>query len=33
MTITSSRMGHLWEAVSCAYDVLGFERATGGAPG
>jgi hypothetical protein len=28
--ITSSRMGHLWDALSHAYDELGFSRAAGG---
>ena len=30
LAITSSRMGHLWDALCHAYDVLGFEAATGG---
>src|SRR4051812_46297937 len=30
LPITSSRMGHLWDALSRAYEVLGFDRATGG---
>jgi len=30
LTITSSRMGHLWDALSLAYQVLGFESAAGG---
>src|SRR5438094_2339760 len=30
LPITSSRMGHLWDALSHAYDVVGFERAAGG---
>ena len=30
LPITSSRMGHLWDALSRAYDVLGFGRAAGG---
>jgi hypothetical protein len=30
LPITSSRMGHLWEALSRGYDVLGFDRAAGG---
>jgi hypothetical protein len=30
LPITSSRMGHLWDALSRAYDALGFDRATGG---
>src|SRR5205814_885276 len=30
LPITSSRMGHLWEALGCAYQVLGFEQAAGG---
>jgi hypothetical protein len=29
LPITSSRMGHLWDALCHAYRVLGFERATG----
>jgi hypothetical protein len=29
LPITSSRMGHLWEALTHAYRVLGFEDATG----
>jgi hypothetical protein len=28
LPITSSRMGHLWDALSRAYEVLGFEAAT-----
>jgi hypothetical protein len=28
--ITSSRMGHLWDALVCAYEVFGFDSATGG---
>jgi hypothetical protein len=28
LPIRSSRMGHLWDALSRAYDVLGFEAAT-----
>jgi hypothetical protein len=28
--ITSSRTGHLWDALSYAYDNLGFEQAVGG---
>jgi hypothetical protein len=30
LPITSSRMGHLWDALTHAYQVLGFDRATGG---
>jgi hypothetical protein len=30
LPITSSRMAHLWDALGHAYDVLGFEAATGG---
>ena len=30
LSITSSRMGHLWDALSRAYDVLGFDEAAGG---
>jgi hypothetical protein len=30
LAITSSRMGHLWDALGHAYEVLGFETATGG---
>ncbi|WP_290514622.1 IS1634 family transposase [Aeromicrobium sp.] len=30
LPILSSRMGHLWDALSGAYDVLGFEEAAGG---
>ncbi len=30
LPITSSRMGHLWDALAHAYRVLGFERAAGG---
>ena len=30
LPITSSRMGHLWDALVHAYRVLGFESATGG---
>lgn len=30
LAITSSRMGHLWDAMARAYEVLGFEGATGG---
>jgi hypothetical protein len=29
LPITSSRMGHLWDALSRAYEVLGFDAATG----
>lgn len=30
LPITESRMGHLWDALSRAYDALGFDEATGG---
>ena len=30
LPITSSRMGHLWDALVRVYEVLGFEAATGG---
>jgi len=30
LEITSSRMGHLLDALGCAYDVLGFGQATAG---
>jgi hypothetical protein len=30
LPITSSRMGHLWDALAHAYAVLGFEEAAGG---
>lgn len=30
LPITSTRMGHLWEALCRAYDALGFDVATGG---
>jgi Transposase DDE domain len=30
LPITSTRMGHLWEALCRAYESLGFETATGG---
>src|SRR5437762_771121 len=30
LPITSSRMGHLWDALSHAYEVVGFDRAAGG---
>ena len=30
LEIASSRMGHLWDALSRAYDVLGFDQAAGG---
>ena len=30
LPILSSRMGHLWDALSRAYDALGFEEAAGG---
>ncbi len=29
LEITSTRMGHLWDALSRAYDALGFPQATG----
>lgn len=29
LEIASSRMGHLWDGLSHAYDVLGFDRAAG----
>ena len=29
LEIASSRMGHLWDALSRAYDALGFPQATG----
>src|SRR4029453_3233956 len=29
LPITSSRMGHLWDALEHAYRVLGFDTATG----
>ncbi|HEX5200921.1 MAG TPA: IS1634 family transposase, partial [Actinoplanes sp.] len=29
LPITSSRMAHLWDALSAAFDVLGFDAATG----
>ncbi|HLI77315.1 MAG TPA: IS1634 family transposase, partial [Acidobacteriaceae bacterium] len=29
LPITSSRMGHLWDALCRAYDALGFPQATG----
>ena len=32
LPITSSRMGHLWDALGCAYDALGFDAAAGGDP-
>ena len=28
LPIMSSRMGHLWDALACAYEVLGFDAAT-----
>ena len=28
--ITSSRTGHRWDALSHAYEMLGFEQAAGG---
>lgn len=30
LQIASSRMGHLWDGLSSAYDLLGFPRAAGG---
>lgn len=30
LPITSTRMGHLWDALCRAYDALGFDVATGG---
>ena len=30
LPITASRMGHLWDALSQAYEVLGFDAAAGG---
>jgi Transposase DDE domain len=30
LEIVSSRMGHLWDALARAYEVLGFDAATGG---
>jgi hypothetical protein len=30
LEIASSRMGHLWDGLSSAYDLLGFARAAGG---
>lgn len=30
LPITASRMGHLWDALSCAYDALGFDVAADG---
>jgi hypothetical protein len=30
LPITSARMGHLWNALTCAYDRLGFDEAAGG---
>ena len=30
LEIVSTRMGHLWDALCRAYDVLGFDQATGG---
>ena len=30
LPITSSRMGHLWDALACGYAVLGLEQAAGG---
>jgi hypothetical protein len=29
LPITSSRMGHLWDALACGYAVLGLEQAAG----
>src|SRR5262249_56779275 len=33
LPITATRMGHLWDALSLAYDVLGFNHAAGGDEG
>lgn len=30
LEIVSSRMGYLWDALSCGYDVLGFDTVAGG---
>lgn len=30
LPITASRMAHLWDALACAYDSLGFDTAAGG---
>lgn len=30
LPITASRMGHLWDALSAAFDTLGFDHAAGG---
>jgi hypothetical protein len=30
LPITSTRLGHLWDALACAYAVLGLEQAAGG---
>lgn len=30
LPVTSSRMGHLWDSLDRAYDVCGFDAATGG---
>ena len=30
LPITATRMGHLWDALSLAYHVLGFNQAAGG---
>jgi hypothetical protein len=30
LPITASRMGHLWDALCCAYEVLGFDAAADG---
>ena len=30
LPITSSRMGHLWDALACGYAVLGLEQAAAG---
>jgi Transposase DDE domain len=30
LPITASRMAHLWDALACAYDALGFDTAVGG---
>jgi hypothetical protein len=29
LPVTASRMAHLWDALSCAYDALGFDVAAG----
>jgi hypothetical protein len=33
LPITSTRMAHLWDALGQAFDVLGFDAASGGAAG